>query len=87
MKHPVMQIGKFEFHYVQVPFDDRYIVVKHNGNDFAKWKKNKVPLLNEIVNFAAVQTDECWSSRREGQINTFSNKIVRYDKYLDSMDR
>lgn len=87
MRHPVMQIGKFEFHYVQVPFDDRYVVVKYDGNDFAKWKPSSVPLLNEMVNFAATHTDECWSKTREGQINTFSNKIIRYNNYLDRLGK
>lgn len=88
-KHPVMKIGQFEFHYIQVPYDDRYYVIKFNkfGNkEIARFGATTVRIIDEMINLAIIKTDGAWNKTRENQCERFFSNKEAYDVYLDKQD-
>lgn len=90
MKHPVMKIGKFEFHYIQVPYDDRYYVVKYDGGchgvkEIARFSPAVVNIIDPMINMAVSKTG-CWDQTRFNSVDRFYSNKEKYDTYLDSMD-
>lgn len=91
MKHPVMKIGDFEFHYVQVPYDDRYYIIKyykggHGWKEIARFSPAVIYLIDDMINLAVLKTDGCWSKSRLNQCDIFFGNKEKYDTYLDNRD-
>lgn len=91
MKHPVMKIGNFEFHYIQVPYDDRYYVVKyykggHGKKEIARFSPAVVNLIDEMFAIAVHRNDDGWNQTRINSVERFFANKEKYDAYLDAQD-
>ncbi len=88
MKHPLMKIGEFEFHYIQVPYDNRYYVIKYGKykkKEISKFSPSIVDILDGMIRIAVDKTyyQGYWSEGLQRQVDIFSSNKERYDKYLD----
>lgn len=89
MRHPVMKIGKFQFHYVQVPYDDRYYIIKYDWfglKEIAKFSAAAVRIIDDMIAMAVKKEDGAWSEMRSKQVEKFSSNKEKYDQYLDNQD-
>ena len=91
MKHPVMKIGQFEFHYVQIPYDDRYYVIKfekggYGKKEIAKFSPAVINFISDMINLAVMKVDGAWNATRKNQVDKFFGNKERYDAYLDNQD-
>ena len=76
-----MKIDNFQVKYKQVPYDNRYFFVYYDGQEIAK-----VPHHLERQNFVYRLIDMGRDRRWETWYN-FLERVEKYNKYLDSMDK
>jgi predicted GH43/DUF377 family glycosyl hydrolase len=77
---PKYKCGPFKIRYIQVPYDNRYIIIKLDNKEFCRFTKSqndKYHLLDRIL------SKELFYESCRIHISNFEDSIKRYDYYLD----
>lgn len=81
MRHPTSKFGAYELHYVQVPFDDRYVLVKRKNKVLMKIVRS----YNDAFNMGTYVFIDMTNATAK-QFEKFVTKCYLYDQYLDSRE-
>ena len=74
MKHPVLRRGKYTIDYIQIPYVDRYFIVKYERVEICHFPKHLWEKEGDRI---------FWFLEGRGLPDKFVGKVEEYNKYLD----